>query len=127
MNGTRNPPKAQRYRPRSRPRLLTLKTACLMDVAGSKVARTEIAMINIIAPAMACQAIDWAIQAHGHDGLSDDLPLAFAYAGARVLRLAEGPDEVHRSALTKLELEKYSSFPYGATKRPTGSTTVVQQ
>ena len=127
MNSTRNPPKAERCRPRSRPRLLTLKAAWLMDVAGNKVPKTEIAMINVVAPAMACQVIDWAIQAHGGGGLSDDLPLAFAYAGARVLRLADGPGEVHRSALAKLEFRKCSSFPYGATERPTGSTAVVQQ
>jgi acyl-CoA dehydrogenase len=77
-------------------RLLTLKTAWLMDVAGNKVAKTEIAMIKVVAPTMACQVIDWAMQAHGGGGMCDDFPLAYAYAGARTLRFADGPDEVHR-------------------------------
>ncbi|SFQ05480.1 acyl-CoA dehydrogenase family protein [Variovorax sp. 770b2] len=108
-------------------RLLTLKAAWLMDVAGNKVAKAEIAMIKVVAPAMACQVIDWAIQVHGGGGLSDDFPLAFAYAGARVLRLADGPDEVHRSAIAKLELGKYSSLHYGAMERPAGSIAAIQQ
>jgi hypothetical protein len=82
-------------------RLLTLKAAWLMDVAGNKVAKTEIAMIKVVAPSMACQVIDWAMQVHGGGGMSDDFPLAYAYAGARTLRFADGPDEVHRNAIAK--------------------------
>ncbi|MBZ0226116.1 MAG: acyl-CoA dehydrogenase family protein [Comamonas sp.] len=88
-------------------RLLTLKAAWMMDTAGNKVARTEIAMIKVVAPNMACQVIDWAIQAHGGGGVSDDFPLAYAYANARTLRFADGPDEVHRNAIAKWELGKY--------------------
>ncbi|WP_332815208.1 acyl-CoA dehydrogenase family protein [Ramlibacter sp.] len=91
-------------------RLLTLKAAWMMDVAGNKVAKTEIAMIKVVAPSMACQVIDWAIQAHGGGGVSDDFPLAYAYAGARTLRFADGPDEVHRNAIAKWELGKYGSY-----------------
>ncbi|MDO8279629.1 MAG: acyl-CoA dehydrogenase family protein [Burkholderiaceae bacterium] len=92
-------------------RLLTLKAAWLMDVAGNKVAKNEIAMIKVVAPSMACQVIDWAIQAHGGGGMSGDFPLAEAYAGARTLRFADGPDEVHRNAIAKLELGKYAPNP----------------
>ncbi len=91
-------------------RLLTLKTAWLMDVAGNKVAKTEIAMIKVVAPSMACQVIDWAMQAHGGGGMCDDFPLAYAYAGARTLRFADGPDEVHRNAIAKWELGKYGTY-----------------
>ena len=91
-------------------RLLTLKTAWLMDVAGNKVAKTEIAMIKVVAPNMACQVIDWAMQAHGGGGMCDDFPLAYAYAGARTLRFADGPDEVHRNAIAKWELGKYGTY-----------------
>ena len=90
-------------------RLLTLKAAYIMDVAGNKVARTEIAMIKIVAPNMAQQVIDWAIQAHGGAGLTEDFPLAYAYTWARILRLADGPDEVHRASLAKMEFGKYLS------------------
>jgi acyl-CoA dehydrogenase len=89
-------------------RLLTLKAAWLMDVAGNKVAKNEIAMIKVVAPSMACQVIDWAMQVHGGGGMSDDFPLAYAYAGARTLRFADGPDEVHRNAIAKWELGKYA-------------------
>ncbi|MBU3648455.1 MAG: acyl-CoA dehydrogenase [Limnohabitans sp.] len=88
-------------------RLLTLKAAYMMDTVGNKVARAEIAMIKVIAPNMACQIIDWAIQAHGAAGVSDDFPLAYSYANQRTLRLADGPDEVHRQAIAKLELAKH--------------------
>jgi acyl-CoA dehydrogenase len=89
-------------------RLLTLKAAWIMDVAGNKVAKTEIAMIKVVAPSMACQVIDWAMQAHGGGGMSSDFPLAYAYTAARTLRFADGPDEVHRNAIAKLELGKYA-------------------
>jgi acyl-CoA dehydrogenase len=88
-------------------RLLTLKAAWLMDLAGNKAAKNEIAMIKVVAPNMACQVIDWAIQAHGGGGVSGDFPLASAYAHARTLRFADGPDEVHRNAIAKWELGKY--------------------
>ncbi len=91
-------------------RLLTLKAAWMMDVAGNKVARTEIAMIKVVAPSMACQVIDWAMQVHGGGGMSDDFPLAYSYAHARTLRFADGPDEVHRNAIAKWELGKYGSY-----------------
>ena len=91
-------------------RLLTLKTAWLMDVAGNKVAKTEIAMIKVVAPSMACQVIDWAMQVHGGGGMCDDFPLAYAYAQARTLRFADGPDEVHRNAIAKWELGKYGEY-----------------
>jgi acyl-CoA dehydrogenase len=89
-------------------RLLTLKAAYMMDTVGNKGARGEIAMIKVVAPNIACQVIDWAIQAHGAAGVSDDFPLAYAYAHARTLRLADGPDEVHRNAIAKLELSRYA-------------------
>ncbi|PIT74481.1 acyl-CoA dehydrogenase family protein [Limnohabitans sp. B9-3] len=88
-------------------RLLTLKAAYMMDTVGNKVARAEIAMIKVIAPNMATQIIDWAIQAHGAGGVSDDFPLAYSYAHQRTLRLADGPDEVHRNAIAKLELARH--------------------
>lgn len=92
-------------------RLLTLKAAYMMDTVGNKVAKAEIAMIKIVAPQMACQIIDWAIQAHGGGGVSQDFPLAYAYAHQRTLRLADGPDEVHRNSLAKLELAKHLLMP----------------
>ena len=95
-------------------RLLTLKAAYMMDTAGNKIARSEIAMIKVIAPNMACQIIDWAIQAHGGAGVCDDFPLAYMYASARTLRLADGPDEVHRNAIAKIELAKHIAIPGAA-------------
>lgn len=92
-------------------RLLTLKAAYMMDTVGNKVARTEIAMIKVVAPNVAGKVIDWAIQAHGGAGVSDDFPLAYAYALQRTLRLADGPDEVHRNAIAKLELAKHLTSP----------------
>ena len=89
-------------------RLLTLKAAWIMDVAGNKTAKAEIAMIKVVAPNMALQVIDWAMQVHGGGGVSDDFPLASFYANARTLRFADGPDEVHRNAIAKLELGKYA-------------------
>jgi len=88
-------------------RLLTLKAAFLMDTVGNKAARAEIAMIKVAAPVMACRVLDWAIQAHGGAGICDDFGLARAYAHARTLRLADGPDEVHRNQIGKLELAKW--------------------
>tara|TARA_B100001765_G_scaffold160510_1_gene104642 strand:- start:763 stop:1908 length:1146 start_codon:yes stop_codon:yes gene_type:complete len=88
-------------------RLLTLYTAHKMDQYGNKEARKEIAMIKVAAPNMACQVIDWAIQAHGGGGVSDDFGLGHAYATARLLRLADGPDEVHRNQIARLELKPH--------------------
>ena len=88
-------------------RLLVLNAAWMMDMVGNKGAKKEIAMIKVAAPNMACRVIDWAIQAHGGGGITDDFGLAMAYANARVLRIVDGPDEVHRNQLGKLELAKY--------------------
>jgi acyl-CoA dehydrogenase len=88
-------------------RLLTLKAAYMMDAAGNKAARAEIAMIKVVAPNMALRVIDRAMQAHGGAGVSQDFNLASAWAHSRTLRLADGPDEVHREAIAKLELKKY--------------------
>jgi acyl-CoA dehydrogenase len=90
-------------------RLLTLNAAHAMDTVGNKLAKAEIAMIKVAVPNMACQVIDWAIQAHGGGGTSNDFGLAAAYATARLLRLADGPDEVHRNQIARLELRKYSN------------------
>lgn len=88
-------------------RLLTLNAAQKMDLGGNKAAKLEIAMIKVAAPNMACKVIDWAIQAFGGGGTNNDVGLAAAYATARLLRLADGPDEVHRQQIGKLELAKY--------------------
>ena len=91
-------------------RLLTLKAADMMDKVGNKAARSEIAMIKVVAPNMALQIIDWAIQAHGGAGVSGDFFLAHAYAAIRTLRLADGPDEVHRDTIARLELARHSTL-----------------
>jgi acyl-CoA dehydrogenase len=88
-------------------RLLTLKTAWLMDTVGNKGARTEIAAIKVAAPNVALKIIDRAIQAHGGGGISQDFPLAAMYAGIRSLRLADGPDEVHKMTIARAELRKH--------------------
>jgi acyl-CoA dehydrogenase len=90
-------------------RLLTLNAAHRMDVAGNKVARAEIAMIKVVAPNMSCKVVDWAIQAHGAAGVSQDTWLAEAYAHQRTVRIVDGPDEVHRNAIAKIELGKYAA------------------
>ena len=88
-------------------RLLTLKAAYMMDTVGNKAARNEIAMIKVIAPNVALRVLDRAIQAHGAAGVSQDTFLAAAWANLRTLRLADGPDEVHREAIAKGELARY--------------------
>ena len=87
-------------------RLLTLRAAYMMDTVGNKEARAEIAMIQVVVPNMACQVIDWAIQVHGGGGLTNDFGLAVAYATARLLTLANGPDEVHRNQIARIELRR---------------------
>ena len=89
-------------------RLLTLNAAHKMDVHGNKEARKEIAMIKVAAPNMACKIIDWAIQAHGGGGVTEDFGLAKMYAQSRTLRLADGPDEVHRNQIARLELKRHN-------------------
>jgi hypothetical protein len=90
-------------------RLLTLKAAHMMDTVGNKIARTEIAMIKVVAPNMAAAVIDRAIQAFGAAGLSQDFPLAQMWSWTRILRLADGPDEVHADQIARLELAKYTN------------------
>jgi len=87
-------------------RLLVLKTADKMDKVGNKEALAEIAMIKVAAPAMLCRVLDWAIQAHGGAGVTEDFGLAEAYAHARTMRIFDGPDEVHRNQIGRMELRK---------------------
>jgi acyl-CoA dehydrogenase len=88
-------------------RWLVLNAAYMMDMVGNRAAKQEIAMIKVAAPNMACRVIDWAMQVHGGGGVSDDFHLAAAYASARTLRFADGPDEVHREQIAKLELSRH--------------------
>jgi acyl-CoA dehydrogenase len=88
-------------------RWLVLNAAYMMDTVGNRAAKAEIAMIKVAAPNMTLKVLDWAIQMHGGGGVSDDFPLAALWAGARTLRLADGPDEVHREQVGKLELSRY--------------------
>ncbi len=90
-------------------RLLTMKTAWLMDTVGNKHARTEIAAIKVAAPTIALKVIDRAIQVHGGGGVSDDFPLASMYAHLRTLRLADGPDEVHKMTIARRELRRHAT------------------
>lgn len=92
-------------------RLLTLKAAWMMDTVGNKEARQEIAMIKVAAPNMACQVIDWTMQAFGGIGTANDHGLGAAYAVARLLRVADGPDEVHRNQIGRLELRRHRGKP----------------
>jgi acyl-CoA dehydrogenase len=91
-------------------RFMVLHAAWRMDTVGNKVARKEIAMIKVLAPNMACQVIDWAMQVHGGGGVSDDFGLANAYAHQRTLRFADGPDEVHRNAIAKQEIAEQTTI-----------------
>jgi len=91
-------------------RFMVLNTAWKMDKVGNKDARKEIAMIKVLAPNMACQVIDWSMQVHGGGGVSDDFGLAYAYAHARTLRFADGPDEVHRNQIAKMEIGEQTSI-----------------
>ena len=91
-------------------RLLTLNAAHKMDTVGNKDARSEIAMIKVVAPNMSCKVVDWAIQAHGAAGVSADFWLADAYAQQRTVRIVDGPDEVHRNAIAKIEIAKRAAL-----------------
>jgi len=98
-------------------RLLVLNAAWKMDTVGNKIAKKEIAMIKVLAPNMACQVIDWAMQVHGGGGVSDKFGLANMYAHARTLRFADGPDEVHRNAIAKIELGEQTSVAESLSKK----------
>jgi acyl-CoA dehydrogenase len=91
-------------------RYMVLNAAWKMDTVGNKAAKKEIAMIKVFAPNVACKVIDWAIQVHGGGGVSDDFGLAYAYAHARTLRFADGPDEVHRNQIAKMEIGEQTSI-----------------
>ena len=98
-------------------RFMVLNAAWKMDTVGNKIAKKEIAMIKVLAPNVACQVIDWAMQVHGGGGVSDDFGLAHAYAHARTLRFADGPDEVHRNQIAKLELGEQTSVVEALSKK----------
>jgi alkylation response protein AidB-like acyl-CoA dehydrogenase len=102
-------------------RLLTLKAAWMMDTVGNKAAKAEIAMIKVAAPSAACQIVDWAIQAFGGGGTSNDHFLTAAYAMARALRLADGPDEVHKNQIGRLEIRRHA----GTVPERTGGSAEV--
>jgi acyl-CoA dehydrogenase len=95
-------------------RLLTMKAAWMMDTVGNKHARTEIAAIKVAAPNVALKVIDRAIQVHGGGGVSDDFPLATMYAHLRTLRLADGPDEIHKRTIARHELRRFAADPVAA-------------
>ena len=99
-------------------RLLTLKAAYMMDTVGNKHAKAEIAMIKVLAPNVTQKVLDWAIQAHGAGGVCDNFPLARQWTGNRRLRIADGPDEVHRNAIAKLELSRHMAIPKSGTEPP---------
>ena len=99
-------------------RLMVLRAAHMMDTVGNKVARKEIAMIKVIVPSMTLRIVDWAIQAHGAAGVCQDFELAHLWAGQRTLRLADGPDEVHRNAIAKLELARYQNRSTDSVEMP---------
>ena len=101
-------------------RFMVLNAAHKMDTVGNKVAKKEIAMIKVYAPNVALQVIDWAMQVHGGGGVSDDYGLAYAYAHARTLRFADGPDEVHRNAIAKMELGEQTNVTEALAKRRHG-------
>src|SRR5689334_1280044 len=101
-------------------RFMVLNAAHKMDTVGNKVAKKEIAMIKVLAPNVALQVIDWAMQVHGGGGVSDDFGLAYAYAHARTLRFADGPDEVHRNQIAKLELGEQTSLAEALSHRKHG-------
>ena len=98
-------------------RFLVLNAAWKMDTVGNKIAKKEIAMIKVLAPNVACQVIDWAMQVHGAGGVSEDFGLAHAYAHARTLRFADGPDEVHRNQIAKLEIGEQTTVTEALAKR----------
>ena len=98
-------------------RFMVLNAAWKMDTVGNKVAKKEIAMIKVLAPNMACQVIDWAMQVHGGGGVSEDFGLAHAYAHARTLRFADGPDEVHRNQIAKLEIGEQTTVADALARR----------
>ena len=106
-------------------RLLTLKAAYMMDTVGNKVARAEIAMIKVAVPNMACKVVDWAIQMFGGGGTSNDFGLGLAYATARLLRLADGPDEVHRNQIGRIELRRHA--PPGAAPSPAAAPKLAAE
>jgi acyl-CoA dehydrogenase len=102
-------------------RLLVLHAAATMDESGNKAARAEIAMIKVVAPDVALRVLDRAIQAHGGAGVCGDFDLAHLWAEQRILRIADGPDEVHRESLAKLELRKAAARPAGGSVERTGA------
>ena len=107
--------------------ILTLNAAHKMDTVGNKVAKAEIAMIKVVAPRMACQVIDWALQIHGGGGVSGDFPLALMYAHSRTLRLADGPDEVHRISVARRALRRYQPFEAPSEHIPTRRAAVLNR